>query len=99
MKHDNEERRWAMSRYADYSKPAYFYRLFHEGRPKPRVFDFQIDYTMPRYVLQELAGTSPILVPGSTVCRKHNDITSVDDFPHVIAAIGKVEVDPLDGVW
>jgi hypothetical protein len=78
--------------FSDYSKPAYYYRLFHEGRPKPQVFDFMLDYNMPRYVIQELAGTGvTMLLPPQPLVE--------DLFLGTPAGKPATTVDPLDGVW
>lgn len=85
--------------FSDYSKPAYYYRLFHEGRPKPRVFDFMLDYNMPRYVIQVLAGTGDVMLTPPVKPVICDEILADDLFLGTPAGKPATTVDPLDGVW
>lgn len=69
--------------FSDYSKPAYFYRLFHEGRPKPLFFDLMLDCTMPWWL------------KGCCYVASRNEFFQ----HRTPAGKPATTVDPLDGVW
>lgn len=85
MKHD-EERRWVIP---DYSKPAYYFRLFHEGRLLRPVMEYYIDPRMPRFVLQ---------TPGMATFYKEVEKEFRSQMAKLTTAATS-PVDPLDGVW
>ena len=53
----------------DYSHPSYYFRLLHEGRPKPKVFEFHIDDQMPvfSFLKDDLFRGTPAGEPASSV--------------------------------
>lgn len=78
--------------FSDYSKPAYFYRLFHEGRPwQGRVSD-EISKMVKRWNQNTESGRWK-----TGLGNMATDF--LGDMPHVLPQPPAQSVDPLDGVW
>lgn len=101
-----EERRWVMPKYTDYSKPAYFYRLFHEGRPFLNALnDVAERFLQKRHWAGGMVSTGNVTVeiPAGTTKMSVGEKDGVPflDFLTVSTFAGDPisPVDPLDGVW
>lgn len=85
-----------MPRYSDYSKPAYYYRLFHEGRSASAM--------MEAHLFNNLTRWNEIIISGQSNMEKQpTNVFPTTDFlgsmPYVLPEPPAQSVDPLDGVW
>ena len=97
MKPDQEERRWVIP---DYSKPAYFYRLFHEGGPF-RDPPTKIALAARAMGISEKEFMDCARADYGFVERLRYPLSTdfLGDMPHVLPQPHAQSVDPLDGVW
>lgn len=84
--------------FSDYSKPAYFYRLFHEGRPWEGAMSTEISKMVRRWNQNIESGRWKMGL-SNTSTKVFPSTDFLGDMPHVLPQTPAQSVDPLDGVW